>query len=188
MALANILETIRQEALEQVEEIEKDKQTKIEVLKKEYSQKEAELKDKILAEAKLINEKRIEQARFQAENQAKSEILDKKQTILDETFDLAVKELTHSPDNDQIAWLCSLLKELPEDKQGELKSTKHSLSLVKKANEKCGNKFKISTETVEGNGGFIFLSPKVEINNCYSALVEEVRGDLETEIAKILFS
>ncbi len=195
MALENILATIKEEAAGQAAKIKEDSIQEIAKLKNECSIQEKEMKERILAEAEMESKKRIEQTKFQLKNQKKSAILEEKQAILDEIFELAIVKMAEIPETEQVELLVKLIKNLPSSNPkgtpsggGKLVPTKNSLETVKKAKEKSGCHFILTHETVPGKGGFVFTSPDLEIDNRYSALVNQANDKLETEIAETLFS
>jgi len=188
MALENILEKIKKEAELEAKKIKENGKNKIKELEREYQEKMRKEKEKILAESEKEAEKKIEQAKFILESKKKSEILKKKQAVLQEIFKTATEEIAKMTEEKQVEILKELITNLPEEKEVKLIPTKSSYPILKKALEKSGRKFQIASETLPGKGGFVFSSPRIEIDNRYSVLVEQIRHELETEVAKNLFS
>lgn len=188
MALANILDSIRKEAAEQAKEIKNSGQEKIAVQQKELALRLKKEKGLLLRQAENEARKKVDQAKFKGENEEKAAELDFKQTLLGEIFKQAAQRLSTRSEYEQVKLLRRLLDKLPADKEGKIIATKNSAALLKKAWEKSSRSFPLAAENAEGTGGFIFVSPKMEIDNRYESLIANLRQDLETEVAKILFS
>jgi len=188
MSLNHILEAIKKEATEEAEKIKKESQEKIEILRKEFNDREKIAKAEILAKARQEAKRKTEQAKFQSENAAKALLLTAKQSQLKEIFQAAARKLAAKPAHQQIELLVKLMRRLPPEKEGKIVATKNSAGLLKKTAEKSGRSFPLAAETAEGSGGFVFVSPKMEIDNRYESLIEALKEEMETEVAKILFS
>ncbi|MDZ7798563.1 MAG: V-type ATP synthase subunit E [Patescibacteria group bacterium] len=188
MALENILEKIKKEAREEIKKIEQESEQKIEEIKADFKEKEEKEKERIISESKKQAEKKIQQAKFILANQKKSKLLREKQMLLDEVFTLAAKKMDELDQEKQISLLQKLIKNLPSQNKAEIQATENSKDLVKKALEKSDKSITLSSEKVKGQGGFIFSSEKLEIDNRYSTLVQGLRDEVETQVAKILFS
>ena len=187
MALSNILEKLKKEAQEQIDEIKKNSKIEISELRNTYVPKKESLKNRMLEQVQAGSDKRVEQEEFKARSEHASQLLEQKQQILDDMFVKAVKILGEESNGAQVKFLESLLKALPKKEQGEIRSTEKSFSLVEKAISGLQIPYKLSSEKVSGNGGFVFLSPEMEIDNRYETLVQLVKDDVDTEVAKILF-
>jgi len=188
MALENILEKIKKEAREEIKKIEQESEQKIEEIKIEFKEKEKKEKEKIISQSKKQAEKKIQQAKFILANQKKSKLLQEKQILLDEVFTLATKKMADLNQEKQISLLQKLINNLPSQEKAEIKATENSKNLLKQILEKSDQSFTLSSEKVKGQGGFIFSSEKLIIDNRYSTLVQGARDEMETEVAKTIFS
>jgi len=133
-------------------------------------------------------EKKMEQKKFKVKSEMNSQILQTKKQIMDEVFVKSVSTLASLGIDEQRKILEFLIKFLPKVKDGKINATKNSLVLIKDICKSIGSDFEITTDKVDGEGGFIFISPKLEINDLYKTLVDLVREDVETKVAEILFT
>ena len=88
---------------------------------------------------------------------------------------------------DALKLLVKLFKALPEVEEGEIIPEKNSSTVIKEAVTKSGIKYEVSSENISGNGGFIFKSAGLVIDNTWDQLVERQKENIESEIANTLF-
>lgn len=187
MALDDIIQSILAEAESEAQKIKQQGIAEIEVLKKDYQAKTEAEEKRIVALAKKEANKKTEQAKFLALSQKKAALLTKKQAILDQVYQQALIKLSKLPETDYQKLIAGLIKKL-EEKQGEIIPVKGKETLTKEALKKSGKPFQLSTKTVAGNGGFVFQTAKMTIDNRFSVLIEHARSETEMAVSKILFS
>jgi vacuolar-type H+-ATPase subunit E/Vma4 len=185
MALDQLLKSLASETEEEVKKIKEEGQKKIAGLREEYRHKEKLYREQILAAEKKEAERKVEQARFKAENEKKSRILSEKQQVLSAVFSESAAYLANLPESTQIKLLQRLINSLPREKEGKIIAAKASHAWLKKI---ASGHFHLAAENIPGQAGFIFSSPKLEIDNRYETLISQSRDELETEVARILFS
>lgn len=183
MPLDNILNTIKKDTEVQVEQIAEETKGKIDELRQDYVKKTEILKEKILEKVQASASHKVEQKQFLTKSGYRSEILSKKQSVLDATFSDAVNSLANLEEGKQKALLSVLVDALPET-AGEIFVTKSSAAIIKG----ISTKHPVSSKKLEGAGGFVFISSDVEIDNRYEVLVSLVKDNVETQVAEILFS
>ncbi|MFH1367373.1 MAG: V-type ATP synthase subunit E [Patescibacteria group bacterium] len=186
MALEQLLKSLVLEAEEEIKKIQEEGKKKVAALKEDYRRREKIYQENILVEEKKEAAKKIEQAKFQAENEKKSRILAEKQKILAAIFSESATQLADRPENSQTKLLQQLIDRLPREKEGKIIATKASHAWLKKI--LAHGHFPLASENIPGQAGFIFSSPKLEIDNRYETLIDQSRDELETEVAQILFN
>ena len=187
MALKNILAAIEAETENEAKKITAEGEKEITALNKAYAEKEKEQKENILKETKKEAEGQVKQAGFRLLNEKKSSLLKEKQEILDEVFALAARKIAARPEAGQVELLSKLIKKLPPSNEGKLVAVKNSVDLVKKARARAGSSLSLAEKTIPGQGGFVFISPKMEIDNRYETLANLARNEAETKVAGLLF-
>lgn len=127
-----------------------------------------------------------------AELQKRKMMLTAKQDAIKKSFDEALKKLKSMPEDKYIDFLTKEIIRIPynegmiilnkqdRDKIGE--------KLVKAVNEKLkSEKFKLSDETVNSQGGFVLKSGSVEINSTFETLLDSIKDEITNEVANALF-
>ena len=159
-------------------------------------QDEAKTTEKIIIEkaereAILRKERIISGARLQARN----EKLIAKQEIINEIFETSIEELCNLSKDDFKEFVYSSI--LNSDILGEQKIILNDAGkkivdevLLSEINKELGSKASItlSKETRKFKGGFILEKDGIEINNTFEALVNSLRDDLSSDVARVLFS
>ncbi len=184
MSLDNIINKIQQDAQAEIDKINQETAKKIAKLEQEYEAKIDKLKAKMLDKVEKQARIKVEQEVFKVSSQAKSKILQKKRELLDKAFKLAAEALSKLDSEKQKKILQTLLDALPNEEGAEIIVAESSLDLVKS----LAPKIRVSNNTIPALGGFIYKSPKIEIDNTYESLVKVVREDIETKVASILFN
>ena len=187
MALEDIKKAVLAEAKSEADKIRSEGKVQVDELKKNWEKKlDAKVID-IIAIANKKAQTKIQQTTFKLKATTQTEILKKKQDTIGKVYSKVVSKLTEMPDQDYIDLMEKLIKLLP-DLSGEIISVKGKESLLGKALSKSGKKVKIVKDSISGNGGFVFISDKVEIDNTFKALVENAKDKTALAVAEILFS
>jgi V/A-type H+/Na+-transporting ATPase subunit E len=152
-----------------------------------WEQKTADKIQEIISDAsKKINQK-IKQKQFKIQTESQLIVLEKKQEIIDQIFDAALKKLSSLPDARYIKLMEKLIADLPGEK-ALLFSVEGKVNLLKKALENSSKKFQISPEKIKGDGGFLLKSENIEINLTFEALIKEQKEKSLLEIANLVFN
>lgn len=196
--ISNLTSKIQKDAEDSKENIiavatvEKDK-----ILNKENNKAKleaTEMIEKAKVEAISIKERIISSAELQGRN----EKLKAKQVVIKEVFEKSVSELCNL---DKVQYL-EFIKDriLSQDIKGNevLILNEDALKFIDNTfvdgiNNELVSKGKIGNLTlssIQGSfrGGFILEKDGIEINNTFESLVESLREDLESEVAKELFN
>jgi len=198
MSLDHILKVIREksekEAQELIKQAEKERQTYI----REAEEEAKKIRKEYLKESqrKAEEEKKREIIRIRAEE--KKKILNLKQKILDETFDQAQEELGNLKKEEYLSLIKkALFLNLESDYHEIIVSVRDKawmeekfINEIKRELAKQGRKEKLSLQAglSPEKRGFILRKEGVEINCTFSNLFQNLRDDLEIEVAQILFS
>lgn len=187
MSLQDIINTIKKEAEVKIKEIEKEAQKKIKEIEKESSQKITEEKSRLMVKVKKEAQNRVTQAEYQALAQTKSQVLQKKQELINKVFDRALNRLGSLSDDQYLKLISGLIEKLPIADKGMIIPAQDKEVLTKKALAKTTNKYSIGSKPLSCQGGFIFESDRFNIDNTFETLLEQLRAEIETEVSKILF-
>lgn len=127
-----------------------------------------------------------------AELQGRKMMLTAKQDAIKKSFDEALNKLKSMPEDKYIDFLTNEIIKVPynegmiilnkqdRDKIGE--------KLVKAVNEKLNaEKFKLSDEAVNSQGGFVLKSGAIMINSTFETLLDSMKDELTNEVANALF-
>lgn len=147
----------------------------------------------ILDKAKLDAEDEKKRMESLASLEVRKNTLQKKQELLSQAFDKALERLNTLPREEYVEVVCRLL--LPYLKTGEEE-------IVLSADKETGELFlaglrlklvsmgnlhpKVTVENL-GDGGFLVRNGDIELNCTFSALMRQLREQLEQEVAKVLF-
>lgn len=183
MSFANLQQAVLQEATAKAVAVQAR-------LDGQLATQESRLKKEVTA----IEREILEQARADADNQAqqlrqgavlaaRAEVLLAKQAELTAVRAEFLRQLL-ALDAAQTARLIDRLLALVTEKNGECTAGEHHFAAVKKAAAKKG--FTVTDETIPGEGGFIFRSPRMEMNLTLGQLVDQVLIKHRAAIAETL--
>ena len=191
-----------------LERIEKDAQSEAEKIRNRASATANEITKKAEAEAEELKAQALEQAESEAELRKERIIstarldlrkarLAGRQDAIDVAFRGAVESLVNMEDEEYLKVMKDMI--LPNVQTGseeiilsDRDKTRLSEKLLKEVNRqlsKDGGKGKltISQDTYKMLGGFVLRRGKIELNCSFESLFKSFRGDLESEVSKILF-
>lgn len=148
-------------------------------------------------DAALAAEEHKERRLSAIDSELRRNILAVRRNLLDSVFDKALSVLKNKSANEKIDMFAQrVIKASPEGK-GEIMLTARDkseigeklLEAVKKLYGNNGIKadIKISDKSIDASGGFILKTGDIEINNTFETLIKASKGDIEGEIASILF-
>ncbi len=187
MALDDIKKAILAEAEKEAEKIRAESENKIAAVKKEWQEKVEQKKQEIIASAQRKANQKVQQTQFKLQAQAQTEILNQKQGIIDKVYKSALKKLTELDDDQYVELMIKLIDSLPET-AGELISVKEKEGLLKKALKKNGKKYDLAQEVIGGQGGFIFKSKEIEIDNTFASLINNTKDQTILPVSNLLFN
>ncbi|MGQ9608599.1 MAG: V-type ATP synthase subunit E [bacterium] len=197
MSLEKILERIEQDAKSQAEDIKKKASSAAEKIIQEANEQAEALKKSALEDAKVRAEQHKQRIISAANLEFRKEILAEKQNAIDEAFKEAMRLLVNMNDDEYKKTIKNMIlsnvqtgdeeiifSERDKNRLGNgfLRDVNNQLT----KNKKKGN-LTLSKSTYDMPGGFVMKRGDIELNNSFSALMESLREDLESEVSKILF-
>ncbi len=182
-------ERILSEAREKADETAAEIQKKADALKAELAQKgeaeAAERKKRIIGVAEL---------------EARKRLLETKQGMIDKAFETAREKLAKLPGKELISVLARLAAEASRTGSERVKLTakdreaigndvvKAANKLLKEAGKPAGLTLSEAVLDASAAGGVLLAGENIEVNCTFAALLENLRGEMASEIAGILFA
>jgi V/A-type H+-transporting ATPase subunit E len=196
MEAEKVTEKILAEAKAEADKIKKQAEQNQANEQKKLDEQLAEFKKqtKTLAEKAAKDEKsHILAAQRMA---AAKQLLAEKSKILDEVFEKALKQLQSLPDDQYQNLITKLMLEAVETGEEEVIIDKNEKridqQLIDKVNEQLSSDkksdLKLSDEKQDIEGGFILRRGKIKTNVTFDVLLNNVRKELEIDLAKQLFA
>ena len=136
---------------------------------------------------------RIERLASVAQLDARKLELAAKQEMLTKAYDMALEQLLNLPENDYVALLADLaVKASSTGREAVIFSqkdrTRYGKAVVTQANERLKDgHLTMSEQTRPIKGGLILSDGDVEVNCTFETLVRLQRGEMDREVAKVLF-
>jgi V/A-type H+-transporting ATPase subunit E len=188
--ISKILSDAQAEAVKirhDAEEKEKAEQTQFDSQLKEYQTQTDEL-------AKKAGEDKKSHILAAARMEIAKEFLAEKRKLLDDVFEKAQKQIETMPDNEYRQIMGKLMASAVETGDEEVAVDNNEKRIneefIGEVNRQLGGKghLKLSGRRETIGGGFILARGKIKTNASIPVLLEEARKELETELAKELFS
>lgn len=186
MGLDDIKKSILDEAKQQAEKIEKENQQQIAELQKKLQQKLEDKKSGLISIGQRKADQKLQQTNFKLEAKLKTKVMTEKQSLIYKAYDKVLEKLTEMDDESYIELMVKLIEQLPDIK-GELISVQEKENLLKKALRKSKRKYNIAKEEINGKGGFKFVSGTIDIDNTFSALINNTKEQTSLEVSQVLF-
>jgi V/A-type H+-transporting ATPase subunit E len=191
---AKILEEARQQAQTNIQRAEEEAARIISAAKEEAARKRNAIIERAEKEA-VERSKRLVSA---AELEGRKQMLQTKQEMIKQAFDMAVQKLNALPRESYEEILTGMIlnsittgREEVILSEGDIKKLGNGFvdSINKKLKARgVKGEVKLSDESRNITGGFIIKDGSIEINNTFEALVRMMHDELETEVVKVLFS
>ena len=149
--------------------------------------------EEILSRGKRNADERVERLASVAQLDARKLELAAKQEMLSKAYDLALEKLVNLPDKDYVTLLADLaVKASSTGKEAVIFSqkdrTRYGKQVVTQANERLKDgHLTMSEQTRPIQGGLILSDGDVEVNCTFETLVRLQRGEMDREVAKVLF-
>ena len=191
--IENITNRIKADVQAEIDQINASADAQIAEINASYAQKAAKEEADILAKGEVSAEERESRLVSSARMDAKKEMLETKQSMINLAFDKALEKLEGLPEDEYISFLAGLVKSTSPEGKGVLTfnaSDKEKIGekVVSKANELCsGGNIALSDKTAQIKGGFILNDGAVEVNCSLETLVKTVRTGVTGEVNAILF-
>lgn len=184
MALNHILHTITEKSGEEIKNIQKDAEQKCaNILENAWIEAE-KIKTELNRDLEQKTAETVHKSERSAAFKVKNKITEKKHSFIDMVFQLAAKKFSKQQER-----LCSLFERLAEsiviESKTKILCSQSIAPTIDEQLKKRGVSVPISRSLKEE--GFIVISDTYEIDNRVSVLMQEIRSDIETDIARILF-
>ncbi|MFQ6041626.1 MAG: V-type ATP synthase subunit E [Candidatus Poribacteria bacterium] len=188
--------------------IENDAQREADDIINRANSNAKEIIQKAEEEARILKENLRQRAEVEAAQQKermltmasldfRKRILNEKQRAIDAVFQAAVETLCNLEDDEYRALMKRMLSSGVQTGEEEIilsqrDKTRLTQSFIDELNEELRQNGKegnltISQETREMSGGFVLRRGDVELNSAFESLFEFSRGELESEVAGLLF-
>ena len=127
---------------------------------------------------------------------ADDEIVTAQVELLDGVFEKAIERIQSLPEEDYQAFMAALMANAVETGDEKIlvgkKETRINDRVIKAVNRQLGPGFKgnleLASDRADIRGGFILQRGDIRINASTEVLVGQIRQELETELAQLLFS
>ena len=197
MPASAIIEKILSDAKKEADSISASFKKEIEALEKEKNQEIEKIRLEAEEEAKLRAEEAVKRELSSKQMEARKSLLEFKQELIDQIFDLAYKQVIGLKDKEYKDFLKGLFHKTVETGDEEVIIGKKDVkqitpSFIQSVNQelkKAGKegKLRLGQPSPEIDGGFILRRGRKETNVTLSALFASAREELEVEVAEILF-
>lgn len=203
---------IAQDVQKEIDEVNANAQKEAEEIRVRYLRLADKEGDEILTRGRKNAEERVERLGSVAQLEARKLTLAAKQKMLEKAFQKALDDLLNLPENEYIALLANLavraartgkekviLSQKDRTRFGKQVVTQANDMLAKNASAKPSGDRKgpkaadmtgmltLSEESRPMKGGLILSDGDVEVNCTFETLVRLQRGEMDREVAKVLF-
>ena len=147
----------------------------------------------ILARGRRAAEERLERLKSAAQLERRKLELAAKQEMLSKAYDLALEQLVNLPDKEYVDLLADLaVRAFSTGREAVIFSQKdrarYGKAVVTRANERLKDgHLTMSEQSRPIKGGLILSDGDVEVNCTFETLVRLQRGEMDREVAKVLF-
>lgn len=149
--------------------------------------------EEILARGRRNADERVERLASVAQLDARKLELAAKQEMLSKAYDLALEQLVNLPDKEYVDLLADLaVRASSTGREAVIFSQKdrarYGKAVVTQANERLKDgRLTMSEQSRPIKGGLILSDGDVEVNCTFETLVRLQRGEMDREVAKVLF-
>ena len=184
---------IAEDAAREADAILADARRQADEIAARYDQQAQRESESILARGRRNADERVERLASVAQLDARKLELAAKQEMLSKAYDLALEKLLNLPDKEYVDLLADLaVKASSTGREAVIFSqkdrTRYGKQVVTQANEKLGDgHLTMSEQTRPIKGGLILSDGDVEVNCTFETLVRLQRGEMDREVAKVLF-
>ncbi|MDF2948664.1 MAG: hypothetical protein K0R07_682 [Sedimentibacter sp.] len=185
---ANILSDAKQIAEVSLANAEKSKEEIINKAKYDAEAIRQAAREKVNKDAENLKSRKLSAA----ELQGRKMMLGAKQDAIKKSFDEALKKLSAMPEDQYIEFLTKEITNVPYSEGTIILNKKDrekiGEKLVKAVNDKLkAEKFTLSNETVNSQGGFVLKSGAIMINSTFETILNSIKDELTNEVANALF-
>ena len=184
---------IAQDAGREIDGILADARRQADEIAARYEAQAQRESEEIVARGRRTADERVERLASVAQLAARKLALAATQEMLSKAYDLALEKLLNLPDKEYVDLLADLaVKASSTGREAVIFSqkdrTRYGKQVVTQANEKLGaGHLTMSEQTRPIKGGLILSDGDVEVNCTFETLVRLQRGEMDREVAKVLF-
>ena len=184
---------IAQDAGREIDGILAEARRQVDEITARYEAQAQRESEEIVARGRRNADERVERLASVAQLDARKLELAAKQEMLAKAYDLALEKLLNLPDKEYVDLLAGLaVKASSTGREAVIFSQKdrarYGKAVVTQANEKLGDgHLTMSEQTRPIKGGLILSDGDVEVNCTFETLVRLQRGEMDREVAKVLF-
>ncbi len=184
---------IAEDAGREIGEINAEARRQADEIMARYEAQAQRESEEILSRGRRNADERVERLASVAQLDARKLELAAKQEMLSKAYDLALEQLVNLPDKEYVDLLADLaVKASSTGREAVIFSQKdrarYGKAVVTQANEKLGDgRLTMSEQTRPIKGGLILSDGDVEVNCTFETLVRLQRGEMDREVAKVLF-
>lgn len=184
---------IAEDAAREADAILADARRQADEIAARYDQQAQRESESILARGRRNADERVERLASVAQLDARKLELAAKQEMLSKAYDLALEQLVELPDKEYVDLLAGLaVKASTTGREAVIFSQKdrarYGKAVVTQANERLQDgHLTMSEQSRPIKGGLILSDGDVEVNCTFETLVRLLRGEMDREVAKVLF-
>ena len=180
----------------EIDAIQADARSQADAIAARYDEQAKRESEDILVRGRRSADERVERLASVAQLEARKLELAAKQELLGEAFDRALEQLLNLPEKEYVALLANLaVKASSTGREQVILSqkdrTRYGKQVVTQANELLAKTGTGALTLAESSrpikGGLILSDGDVEVNCTFETLVRLQRGELERDVAKVLF-
>ena len=191
--LEKINQRIRQDGSDEVAAIQAEAEGRVRSIRADYRAQIAQLEADASARRSQAVAERLERLSGSADMERRQMLLAAKQGCIDETFARAAKALENLPRQDYVALLARLAAENGNgDEELVLSAADRDAvgpAVGAAANAlKPGAAFTLSPESRDLGGGLVLKRGLVEVNCTFDTRLRQLRQEMATDVAQILFA
>ncbi len=197
MALEDILRKIEEDARREADKILSEARARAEEILQGAEREAEQTRQNLLEEARREAQTHKSRLISMAQLDMRKEILQEKQSLIDQVFQRALERLVGMEDEEYRELIREMLKQLVEHGDEEIILCERDKSRISQGFMQALNKelesegklgkLTIAEETGDFSGGFILRRGKIELNNSFDALLQAAKGEMKTELSQILF-
>ena len=149
--------------------------------------------EEIISRGRRNADERVERLASVAQLDARKLELAAKQEMPSKAYDLALEKPVNLPDKEYVNLLAALAVKAPSTGReavifSQKDRARYGKAVVTQANEKLGDgRLTMSEQSRPIQGGLILSDGDVEVNCTFETLVRLQRGEMDREVAKVLF-
>ena len=190
--LEKINQRIRQDGSDEVAAIRAEAESRVRSIRDDYRAQIAQLEADASARRSQAVAERLERLSGSADMERRQLLLAAKQGCIDEAFARAARALENLPRQDYVALLARLAAENGNgDEELVLSAADRDAvgpAVVAAANaSKPGAAFTLSAESRDLGGGLVLKRDLVEVNCTFDTRLRQLRQEMATDVAQILF-